>query len=329
MTGLWSRTPPRKARPPKTSPSPSIGSPWAPSSSIYPNFQHETAGRTSSTPFSLSSPSSSTSSAPAPQGSPYSWNSGSSLSSPGTPRRRQPEVLGPTPSPSSSYRLPPLQRSMGYLAFPPPSASPSPPKSSPPMSAPAPETTPPAPADAQVDLAAEEKARALRLQQAEEARRGEEAWVASGGTLRDAHGRRDPVRTAAVRAELALRAWEAEAVARWEAYEAAWRRLLGGDADEVQEGLRFKDIPWPVSVPGGAVQPEDVTVSRVEEFLLEGLKVRGCPTTRRERVRGALLRWHPDKMTRVVGRVVDEDTERVKEGVRVVTECLQKLNETR
>jgi len=50
--------------------------------------------------------------------------------------------------------------------------------------------------------------------------------------------------------------------------------------------------------------------------------------TRNERVRSSLLRWHPDKMTGVLGRVVKEDVEAVVEGISVVMMCLTRLQQT-
>ncbi|KAF5383235.1 hypothetical protein D9615_004919 [Tricholomella constricta] len=238
---------------------------------------------------------------------PSSSSKSSSAATGATPRRRPAEVLGPTPGPSSRRRQP-LPRGMGYLVFPPPSASASSSLSAPsplPSCAPTtPQPQPPAEPEHTPLNNADAQAREA------EARRGEEAWVASGGMLRDAQGRRDVARTEAVRAELRLREWEAEVIRRWERYEAGWRKLLGSGAKEIGIG----DIPW----PGGELG--DLTVERVEEFLLEGLGVRGCVVTRRERVRSSFLRWHPDKMTGVLARVVEEDVESVTEGIRLVIE---------
>jgi hypothetical protein len=170
--------------------------------------------------------------------------------------------------------------------------------------------------------------RQQRLAQEEgEARHGEEEWVRSGGILRDSEGKRDMVKTQAVREELKLRDIEKALVETWEGYEGRWKNLLtSGKGKEVVAGLRFRDVPWPVDTGGEEVQLQDLTVKRVEEFLLGGLSVRGCGVTKKERVRSSLLRWHPDKMTGVFARVVEEDVEMVKEGINVVICCLQVLN---
>ncbi|KAI4524699.1 hypothetical protein K525DRAFT_365505 [Schizophyllum commune Loenen D] len=146
---------------------------------------------------------------------------------------------------------------------------------------------------------------ALREREAAEAARGEEEWVLAGGTLRDARGRRDPARTAAVRRQALrrIRMEERERVkrGRWAAYEAQW-----GVVARMPVGVvRFADVPWPVfgveeeedeeeddedegdgsSAPampglfgarsrgeaqgwgGRAIRPEDVTEAAVEKFM--------------------------------------------------------------
>ena len=173
--------------------------------------------------------------------------------------------------------------------------------------------------------------RQQRLAQEEvEARHGEEEWVRSGGILRDAEGRRDMVRTQAVRDELKLREIEKTLVDRWEAYERRWKELLmnskGKEGVQAKADLRFVDVPWPVDVGEKEVAVGDLMMGKVEEFLLGGLRVRGCGVTRKDRIRSSLLRWHPDKMTGVVARVVKEDVEMVGQGVNAVIRCLQKLN---
>ncbi|KAG5642473.1 hypothetical protein DXG03_002751 [Asterophora parasitica] len=252
-----------------------------------------------------------------------------------TPRRRPPSPLGPIPRASSPPARQHIPRAMGYFAFPPPA---SPGSGSTPASPPNPNSTPPD----------------TRLQA--EIALNEFSWVASGGILRSpSSGRRDMVRTEAVRAEIRLRRWEADVQARWQAYERAWKGLLGGKGGM----LAFGDIPWPVHVVDvrdgegdetmlwlGAGEKEkekretktkrsitlaDLTPAAIERFLLESLGVRGCEVTRRERVRAQLLRWHPDKCGVWIGRAgvrdQDEDErEMVREGVRRVGECLLRMN---
>ncbi|KAJ6484420.1 hypothetical protein C8R47DRAFT_1321506 [Mycena vitilis] len=172
--------------------------------------------------------------------------------------------------------------------------------------------------------------RKARLEaEAAEALKGEIDWVRSGGILRDIQGNRDYKRTEAIREELRLSALEASLVERWKKYETRWTELAGKAARERNKprDVRFEDVPWPVSpVEGQSVKLADLKVDRVEDFLLANLKVRGCTVTRKERVRSSLLRWHPDKMTAVLGRIVETDLEAVREGIHAVVLCLHQPN---
>ncbi|KAK0439336.1 hypothetical protein EV421DRAFT_1820291 [Armillaria borealis] len=153
-----------------------------------------------------------------------------------------------------------------------------------------------------------------------EALRGEENWVRNGGLLRDADGNRDYARTNAIREELKLRDLEESLVNRWNAYEKAWQDLVSSNSP-----LRFSDIPWPVTAI--VFFPiSDITMAKVEDVLLGDLRVRGCVVTRKERIRNSLLRWHPDKMTAILSRVVQEDIGDVENGIGIVVRCLHHLN---
>ncbi|KIY66000.1 hypothetical protein CYLTODRAFT_423823 [Cylindrobasidium torrendii FP15055 ss-10] len=183
---------------------------------------------------------------------------------------------------------------------------------------------PTAPAAAADDHVAEEEARLRKRteEQAAEAVRGEEAWVRMGGTLMDARGRRDVERTKFMREELKLRDHEEALAQQWGAYEDAWRRLAHF---RDSSSLSFTDIPWPVHPPPRSV--DDITAKKIEAFLTEPLTIRGTKTTRKERIRASLLRWHPDKMTKVVQRVAEgEDRSSVEKGIAVVTQSIHSMN---
>ncbi|KAK0203933.1 hypothetical protein DFS33DRAFT_845523 [Desarmillaria ectypa] len=164
-----------------------------------------------------------------------------------------------------------------------------------------------------------------------EALRGEENWVRNGGLLRDADGNRDYARTNAMREELKLRDLEESLVNRWNTYEKGWQDLLSSNSP-----LRFSDIPWPVTVVSSShlsedlgpmpLKLDDITMVKVEDFLLGDLRVRGCTITRKERIRNSLLRWHPDKMTAILSRVVQENIGDVEDGIGIVVRCLHHLN---
>lgn len=164
------------------------------------------------------------------------------------------------------------------------------------------------------------------MQEEAEALRGEEDWVRSGGILRDTKGRRDFARTEAMREELRLRDLEKMLNERWEQYEQRWRALNGKGKHRGAPYITFTDVPWPVVQGSRPMGIRDLTVERVEEFLLGNLRVRGCKVTRKERVRSSLLRWHPDKLTALVSSVVEKDRDAVIEGITTVVRCLHQLN---
>ncbi|TFK41757.1 hypothetical protein BDQ12DRAFT_678442 [Crucibulum laeve] len=179
-----------------------------------------------------------------------------------------------------------------------------------------------------------EEERSARLRQQAEARteaealRGEEEWVRSGGMLRDEHGNWDHTRTQAIRDELKLRDEEKCLLQRWDSYERNWNSLLKGKApDDDSRDVHFHDIPWPVEKDVSTeLDLVDLTAARMEEFFLGSLRVRGVKVTKKERVRSSLLRWHPDKLTTLLTRVVEADEQRVRQGINAVMACLQTLN---
>ncbi|KAJ7886352.1 hypothetical protein B0H13DRAFT_1720752 [Mycena leptocephala] len=164
----------------------------------------------------------------------------------------------------------------------------------------------------------DEAARKARLEaEAAEGLKGEIDWVRSGGILRDAQGNRDYARTEAIREELRLSAMEAVLVERWKKYESRWADLAGKAG---RDRNKSRDVRWEV--------PEACRshCGPRRRILLEGLKVRGCSVTKKERVRSSLLRWHPDKMTAVLARIIETDLEAVREGIHTVVLCLHQLN---
>lgn len=236
----------------------------------------------------------------------------------------------------SSDRSPPHNRALGYFAFPPASDTSVPSSDAIPeqrrrdeeqeLRRRKEETDREANWGARLRRDAEIRQQRLEREKAE-AVRGEEEWVRSGGILRDANGKRDMARTRAVKEELKLREVEKELTRRWAEYEKRWKELLASRKEEERSKVRFSDLPWPVDIDGvEEIELDDLTVEKVEGFLLGSLQVRGCTVTKKDRVRSSLLRWHPDKMTGVLARVVEEDLDLVKQGISVVMVCLQKLN---
>jgi len=104
----------------------------------------------------------------------------------------------------------------------------------------------------------------------------------------------------------------------WRAYEAQWASIAG-----CSEPLTFRTIPWPlVSHPSST---KDIIPAGITAFLLSPLHSQS--QTRKDRIRGALLRWHPDRFRKYLLKVVEEDRELVEEGVGIVVRCLNEQME--
>ncbi|KAK2463215.1 hypothetical protein APHAL10511_004870 [Amanita phalloides] len=102
----------------------------------------------------------------------------------------------------------------------------------------------------------------------------------------------------------------------WTGYETRWAAMQGS-----RDPLTFLSIPWPVlSAPD---QPESMELADIASFLLS--PAHSQAQTRRERIRAAQLRWHPDRFRRYMGRVAETDKAAVEEGVGIVARCLNDL----
>jgi hypothetical protein len=102
----------------------------------------------------------------------------------------------------------------------------------------------------------------------------------------------------------------------WTNYESRWSSLASS-----KEELEFKGIPWPVIVPPR--NTADITRDAVVAFLFSSFHSQ--TQTRKERIRAAQLRWHPDRFRRFLGRVPESDKAAVEEGVGIVARCLNEL----
>ena len=173
----------------------------------------------------------------------------------------------------------------------------------------------------QEQRAAEEEKRRQRLErERHEVYLSELAWVRSGGILRDAQGRRDKARTAQMQEEIRLQDEERRILERWSAYETRLKSLYAS-----RDPISWKDIPWPsVNPPQSDI---DLTHEAVSEFIFLTFKVRGYSGSRKERIRSSLLRWHPDKMSIVLTRVVEEERDMVQEGINAVFRSLKQLQD--
>lgn len=167
----------------------------------------------------------------------------------------------------------------------------------------------------------DERRRVREARERDEALAGEKHWVRQGGMLRDANGRRDPRRTEEVRRIVEQEDKEQKIRDRWASYESAWARLTSSN-----DSVTFATMPWPI-----ATTPNDPTRLRdsaaVASFLFESLSLAGITTTRKDRLRTSLLRWHPDKLSGIISRTVDDDRAAVKEGIDAVVISLRSLQE--
>ncbi|KAL5476703.1 hypothetical protein ACEPAI_2889 [Sanghuangporus weigelae] len=161
-----------------------------------------------------------------------------------------------------------------------------------------------------------------REREREEALKGEKHWVRSGGVLADINGRRDLKRTAEIRRIVEKEDAERRIIERWQSYERAWSNIISS----TDKPVTFVDMPWPLLTPPKS--PDELrNPTKTAEFLFESLTLENNTTTRRERLRTALLRWHPDKLGNILVRVPEDELSAVKDGVDAVVISLMKLQE--
>jgi hypothetical protein len=171
------------------------------------------------------------------------------------------------------------------------------------------------------DIHQREQMRQKRAQsEHEEAVKGDIDWVKSGGILRDRTGKRDFERTNIIRKELELQELEIKVLERWNAYEHRWNMILASRGP-----LTFSAIPWPVADLPAHVS--DLTIRSIAHFVIAPLRVAGSTVARRHRIRQLILRYHPDKVSSVISRTVNDDKVAVEEGVIVVLTCLKYLHD--
>ncbi|KAL4080393.1 hypothetical protein V8B97DRAFT_747400 [Scleroderma yunnanense] len=102
----------------------------------------------------------------------------------------------------------------------------------------------------------------------------------------------------------------------WNSYESRWVAIASSS-----NTLHFEDIPWPVLVSPKCAT--DITVDNITTFILH--PAHSSSQSRRERIRAALLRWHPDRFRRLLQRVPELERKAIEEGVCAVTRCLNDL----
>lgn len=88
--------------------------------------------------------------------------------------------------------------------------------------------------------------------------------------------------------------------------------------------LSFSRIPWPVLTR--PVGPSSMNKEDIAEFVLGSLtRLPEDALKRKERVKAALMRWHPDKFARIAARVEEREKELVLEASGNVARCLNEL----
>ncbi|KIM34204.1 hypothetical protein M408DRAFT_325670 [Serendipita vermifera MAFF 305830] len=119
----------------------------------------------------------------------------------------------------------------------------------------------------------------------------------------------------------------------WSIYESRWMllafatRSVATYTSETQHApghltLSFHDIPWPLLHP--ARSSHDITAESIRRFLAS--EHHSIDRTHRERIKEALLRWHPDRFgSRVLDHVREAQRDEVRKGVDIVVRCLNEL----
>ncbi|KAG8797406.1 hypothetical protein FS842_008524 [Serendipita sp. 407] len=130
----------------------------------------------------------------------------------------------------------------------------------------------------------------------------------------------------------------------WESYESRWSQLsaaqhAGGNlTSSSPPRLGFTDIPWPIlHQPTRASDlGSQLTEANVSSFILSPFHSTSTTPasstspnnesrSRKLKIREALLRWHPDKVARILNMVCEDDRAAVKEGAEAVARHLNAL----
>ncbi|KAI9441651.1 hypothetical protein H4582DRAFT_1934022 [Lactarius indigo] len=102
-------------------------------------------------------------------------------------------------------------------------------------------------------------------------------------------------------------------------YDRRWVELLNSKSVD----LGFGDVPWPVR---GKVETAQLTAEAISAFLFPSGSDVG--RTRKEALREAMLRFHPDKFEgRVIPRIRSKDRDSVREGANAVARAVMILME--
>ncbi|KAG9050187.1 hypothetical protein FS837_007085 [Tulasnella sp. UAMH 9824] len=112
----------------------------------------------------------------------------------------------------------------------------------------------------------------------------------------------------------------------WETYEDRWKAMHEGQFPQPGHTLSLSDIPWPVV--GSIRSVNELDSGRFEGFLLyDGAAAIVPAKVLKQRVRDAMLRFHPDRFEgRWIHHVLESDRAAVKEGVGRVIRFLNEVS---
>ncbi|KAH7912401.1 hypothetical protein BJ138DRAFT_1148408 [Hygrophoropsis aurantiaca] len=148
-----------------------------------------------------------------------------------------------------------------------------------------------------------------RIQARVRQRRDSERQTIAEERTREAERAKERVRRERARADRAM-------TEAWTTYESGWATLLASSGP-----LTFQDIPWPLLSP--PANTEDIEAEDIGAFLFSPVHSPG--QSRKERIRNALLRWHPDRFRRLLCRIEGAEKGVVEERVGIIARCLNEL----
>ncbi|KAG9099110.1 hypothetical protein FRC06_005635 [Ceratobasidium sp. 370] len=104
----------------------------------------------------------------------------------------------------------------------------------------------------------------------------------------------------------------------WATYVAQWEHIMNLPADLPEhELLTARNLPCPLAIPPNVVSDMSViTRERIEAFLMDPAHSEG--KSRKERVRAALLVWHPDKCEKWICKFREDRRPLIREAVGTI-----------
>ncbi|KAI0284673.1 hypothetical protein BGY98DRAFT_910635 [Russula aff. rugulosa BPL654] len=106
----------------------------------------------------------------------------------------------------------------------------------------------------------------------------------------------------------------------YEYHENKWRQV--GDSDI--NNLGWNSFAWPVFKRPS--EPEDMTTAAISAYVLSNYAPGAETKSPKDRIKDHLKRWHPHKFeSGILGRVVEEEREKVRTGAGVVIRLLNEM----